>query len=177
MEAFLQRRAQGLKKPRVIELDASIIIARNEFHVSAEHQHHQLAVHSPHGRESGLVWLCFPTRCGCTDCTKFLRSFAQLLVHFALKPQKSTYIYICIYCFFWRYLFEIDMFEVFQIFKCSCTGRLPNTSASRNICGNVSTSAGSNAGAYRTGTTSIQVSKAAATSMFRSQGKEWNERN
>lgn len=69
------------------------------------------------------------------------------------------------------------MFEVFQILRFSCTGRLPNTSASRNICGNVSTSAGSNAGACRTGTTSIQVSKAAATSMFRSQGKEWNARN
>lgn len=95
---------------------------------------------------------------------------------FCVKTTKVN-IYIYVYIVFFGDLFEIDMFEVFQIFRCSCTGRLPNTSASRNICGNVSTSAGSNAGAYRTGTTSIQVSKAAATSMFRSQGKEWNERN
>ena len=108
---------------------------------------HQLAILHMHCRESGLVWLCFPTRCGCTDCTKFLGSFAQLLVHFVFKERKFKPHVVARS----THLFDINMFEVFQIFnfRFSCTGRLPNTSASRNICGNVSTSAGSNAGACK----------------------------
>ena len=144
----------------------------------AEHQHHQLAVHSPHGRESGLVWLCFPTRCGCTDCTKFLRSFATTPRAFCVKTTKvNIYIYICIYCFFGDISLRSTCLKCFKSSGAPALDVYQTPLPAATFAATVSTSAGSNAGAYRTGTTSIQVSKAAATSMFRSQGKEWNERN